>query len=429
MIFHPGVRARELRTFARQARTLALADRLESQPLERLQSRQLRLLVRILDHAYRNVPFYRELYRRAGVEPSRVRTIEDLSALPVIDKDQVLANYPDRVLARGHTLEASFRCRSSGTSGVTGVFASDWATRDANFALLYRFRSHFGFRPKHVECVFAFFPGKFRWYRRFGWMRKSAISMSLAPEEAVRRLVEISPDTVYGNPTYLHYLVSLADRPIPVSPMMVISSGEILDPAMKRDILGAFGCPVVDYYGAAEAPFISAECPLHEGQHLNMLNMLVEICRDGEQVGPGEAGDVVVTTLTNTAMPLIRYRLGDVAALSPDECPCGRRGQMLTSIEGRNDDFLLTPSGPRPPIMVRLAATHPKVKGYRIIQETLHRMVVEVLAPDLEDETVATITGKMRQAMGDPDLEVKVRQVDSLPLDPSGKRKVVMSRA
>lgn len=427
MILHPRTRAREIRSFRRQVKTLALADRLDSTRMEDIRRRQLKLLKWILNYAYESVPFYRESFNEAGIKPGQIRSFEDFSSVPILKKDQILENYPDGIVARGYSRENSFRCRSSGTNGIRGEYLSNWANRDENFAFLYRLRSQFGFRPKHLECVFAFLMAKKHWYQKMGFLRKVDIIMAKEPEEVIKELVELSPDTVWGVPTYIHYVASdINSFPTPL--LFVLSSGELLDPAVKEELSQTFQCPVVDFYGAAEAPYISSECTLQEGQHVNMLNTFIEIQRDGQQLGPGEMGAVTVTTLTNTAMPLIRYDIGDVATMSPDECNCGRHGQILTSIEGREDDFVKTPRGKKPPMMARLAVTHPDIKGYRIIQESLDKVSLQIMGR-LDDEVRATITDKLKTTLENPDLEVKFEEVSEITPDPSGKRRVVVCKA
>jgi phenylacetate-CoA ligase len=388
------------------------------------------LLKQIISYSYRNVPHYRESFDRSGIKPDDVRSVDDLEKLPVLTKEEILAGYPIRMAATGYRPENSFRCVSSGTNGVRGEYMSDWSTRDTNEALLYRARSSFGFRPGHVECVFSFLPHKERWYERFGFLRKVDISMKEDPARALEELARLSPDTLYSVPTYLQYLCSQtgANRDV-VSPLFVLTSGELLDPGTREELREAFQCPVVDIYGAAEAPYISGECPVQEGQHLNTVNVLVEICRDGEQVSPGERGDILITTLTNRAMPLIRYGIGDAGSISPEECSCGRHGEMLQSLEGRMDDFLKNHHGEVPSMMARLAVTHPKVEGYKIIQETLDRLHVQVMGEDVDQDAEAAIASNLRDVMGDPELRVIFGRVRSIEPDPSGKRRVVVCRA
>jgi phenylacetate-CoA ligase len=427
LIFHPRSKARELHSFARQVRTLALADRLDRQPVEKTRQRQLKLLRWILGYAYENVPYYHRSFDREGLRPGDVRKLEDLSKVPVLRKSQVLGNYPGDIVARGHTRGGSFKCRSSGTSGVRGEFLSNWANRDENYAFLYRLRSWFGYRPNRIECVFAFFEAKKHWYQKLGFIKKYDILMSKEPEEVIQELISISPDDIWGVPTYIHYVASRTDS-LPVPLLFALSSGELLDPIARKEITEKFNCPVVDFYGAAEAPYISSECPAQEGQHVNVLNTIIEITEDGEELAPGEMGSVTLTTLTNTAMPLIRYDIGDAATMSPEECSCGRHGPMLTSIEGRDDDFVKTPRGKKPPMMARLAVYHPNVRGYRITQESLDRVAIQAIG-DLDEETRSTITEKMRATLENPDLEVLFEEVDELRPDPSGKRRIVVCNA
>lgn len=164
MILQPRIRSREIASFTRQVGTLSLASRLDTMPIEAIKARQLRMLRWILNYAYRNVPFYRDSFNNAGVRPTDVRSIDDLNKIPFLTKDDILKNYPERIVAQGYSPETAFSCRSSGTTGVVGVYLSDWATRNANFALLFRTRSLFGYRPKHRECVFTIMPSRTRWY-------------------------------------------------------------------------------------------------------------------------------------------------------------------------------------------------------------------------------------------------------------------------
>ena len=186
----------------------------------------------------------------------------------------------------------------------------------------------------------------------------------------------------------------------------------------------------MDFYGAAEQPYLSSECPLQNGgQHINMLNTLAEIVRNGERTGRGEEGEIVITTLTNRAMPLIRYNIGDVGTISGDECPCGRHGEILYNLHGRRDDFLKTRNGREiPAILVRSIITHPKIRGYRITQERVDRFTIQLMGKDVDEDIQMTITDSLSKIMDDPDLTVRFERVGTLGLDPSGKRRVVICR-
>jgi phenylacetate-CoA ligase len=428
MILHPKLRYRDVRTFTNEVKTLSEVVRLERLPLRAIRERQTRLLRWIVAYAHRKVPFYRDSFARSGIHPGDIRSIDDLDKIPILTKEQILSNYPHRIVAEGCSPRTAFRCTSSGTSGVPTTYLSDWATRDANFALLYRARSLFGYRPKHLECVFTYLQSATRWYQRLGFHRRIKMNLLQSPEKSIEQLIRLRPDVLYTLPSYLRMLCLEGSEELArLSMLLVVSSGEVLDPKTREMLAAGFKAPVLDLYGAAEQPYISSECRLHSGQHVNMFNTLVEVARNGERTTPGEIGDILVTTLTNRAMPLIRYRIGDACRILPGECGCGRHGEMLDHIQGRRDDFLKSRSGREVPAIVAEAVvlSSPQVKAFRVIQKSPARLKIQLVG-QVEEEARVTIAESMRRAMSDPGLGVEFEDVEKIEPDPSGKRRVVI---
>ncbi len=432
MIGHPRLRYREVRTFAGEVKTLAQADRLDSKPMDTIRRRQAQLLRWLVDYAYRHVPFYRDSFEEAGIRPDDVRSLDDSAKIPVLTKEKVLANYPERILAKGFSPRNAYRCTSSGTSGTTGMYLSDWATRNANFALLYRARSAFGYRPKHLEVVFTPASPRPKWWEHMGFHRRVRLSVLQQPQRAIEQLIRLRPDVVYSVPSYLR-MICQEDRCkelAEMSTMLVVSSGEILDPRTRQMLETCFQAPVMNLYGAAEQIYISSECPLQRGQHLNMLNTLVEVAKEGESLAPGEIGDILITTLTNKAMPLIRYRIGDAGRMAPQECECGHHGDILENVQGRCDDFLRTRRGREVPAIVAQAAvsSSPHVTDFKIIQKSLNRLVIEITR-DVDGATKEGIARNLREALMDPEIDVDFVEVQILRPDRSGKRRSVVREA
>ncbi len=428
MILHPRLRYREIRSFSNELRTLSEVIRLERLPLGAIRDRQARLLRWIVRYSYRNVPFYRDSFQRCDIHPDQIRSTADLDKLPVLTKEQVVCNYPHRMVAEGYDSETSFRCRSSGTSGIPATYLSDWATRDANFALLYRARSLFGYRPKHLECIFTYLAPATRWYQRLGFCRRIRISLLQPLEDSIEQAIRLRPDVLYSVPSYLRTLCLEGSERLGALPLvLVVSSGEVLDPKTREILREGFRAPVLDLYGAAEQPYVASECPLQSGLHVNMYNTLIEVARDGEGAAPGETGEILLTTLTNRAMPLIRYRMGDASRILPDECCCGRHGEMLDRIQGRCDDFLKSRTGREVAAIVVEAAvlSNARVKAFRVIQRSPSRLEIQSVGK-IEDEAAARIADSMRQALMDQRLEVEFRDVEAIDPDPSGKRRVVI---
>src|SRR5262249_25603036 len=131
----------------------------------------------------------------------------------------------------------------------------------------------------------------------------------------------------------------------PIRPRGIITSAMILHDWQRRVIEEIFACKVTNRYGCEEVSLIACECERHEGLHVNADGVYVELIRDGRPVGPGEPGSVVVTDLTNRAMPIIRYQVGDVAVWSERVCSCGRTAPLLARVEGRDADYVQTSRG------------------------------------------------------------------------------------
>lgn len=432
MILHPRTRVREIKTFSNELRTLAAANRLESMPMGEIRAKQDRMLRMAVENAYRQVPHYKEAFRAARISPGDVRTVNDLHKLPMLTREEFLAGFPDRIMSRSFHIEDTFHSESSGTSGMRCRYLTDWPTRDANFALLYRARSLFGFRPGHLEYRFTWGPkGTGRWFHRIGFQKWVSTNVRNPPEDNVKRLLETRPDCIYGRPFYLHLLSSLlaSEADEQLDPILVLCTGEVMDPRMKEEISNGFNAPAVNQYGCAEHNFLASECPEERRLHLNMLNAVIEVAVDGEGAARGERGEVLITQLTNRAMPLIRYRLGDMAVISEDECSCGRHGDVLSIIQGRKDDMIKTRDGRQlPPELFTSTVTMPEIKGYMIVQERIDRIVIEIVSDGLDRGKQELIVNEFRRVMGDPDAEIDLVPVDVIHPDLSGKRRLVISR-
>ena len=183
-------------------------------------------------------------------------------------------------------------------------------------------------------------------------------------------------------------------------------------------------------YGSREFMLMGAECEHHQGLHLTMENLLVEVLDDeGRRVVPGTEGNVVVTDLTNFGMPFIRYANGDRAVAAEGECPCGRQLPRLQSVTGRRLDVLTTPDGRHlpgeffPHIFKELRA----VQRFQVIQETPEAILVRLVAPDWQPENEAWLRREVAAVAG-PGLLLVLEQVTEIPLSAAGKLQVVVNR-
>jgi phenylacetate-CoA ligase len=191
-----------------------------------------------------------------------------------------------------------------------------------------------------------------------------------------------------------------------------------------------FGCPVANGYGARDAGFIAHQCP--QGRlHISAEDIVVETVRpDGSCTAPGEAGEIAVTHLRTPDFPLVRYRTGDVGVLSEEACPCGRGLPVLQDVHGRTTDFVVAADGT---VMHGLALIYTVrdiqgVEQFKIIQQTLHRVEVQLVAnAQLPADAEARIVRDFQARLG-AGVQVLVQRVASIPPEKSGKHRYVVSQ-
>jgi len=399
--------------------------------LRRLQRKRLRA---ILKHAYENVKIYNEKLDSVGIKPDDIKTVEDLQKLPFTTKQEVWSGIPSQSIAKGYDINKCVKMSTSGTSGGPMPVYYDKRFWDYVSAARYRSRRAVGISPldKYFRIQFRGLPSRnqgagketsgvkhrSRWktslglaYYLFRGFQKTAC-ITYAADEIISGIIEFQPKVLSGNPSYLRLITeTIADIGIKdFHPKVLLSRGEVLDEPTRKFLESSFGCPVFEIYGAYEVGSISWECKRKEGQHISADLLILEIIRDGEPVGPCERGEIVVTGLLNYAMPLIRYRLGDVGILGDERCSCGRSFPLLKSIEGRAVDCFTLPSGrivPPKPIMTAIQGT-PGVSRYQAVQESKNKVTIELMKHKNDsDVSISELTARCREVLGE-DIEIEV---------------------
>lgn len=412
---------------------LSRNQRLKPTELKRLQERRLKAIIR---HAYDNVPLYRRKFDSEGIRPEDIRSMEDLSRLPFTTKQEVRDGIPDQSIARGYDADDCVRMPTSGTSG--GPMPAIRDKRFWDYCVAYRYHRRpraLGVAPwdKILEIYYnrpdtapvqrddrrdaesrrksrgreALGPS-FSLFKR--WIKTVYIAYS--GDEIIGDILEYKPGMIYANASYLRLLAeTISERGIHgVNPKSLISWGEVLDEPTREFLESSIGCEVFNYYGAYEIGPIACEWRSREGLHVLADFVILEIVRDGEPVGPDERGEIVVTGLLNYAMPMIRYRVGDIGTLSDRQCTCGSSFPLLKSVEGRMIDCFTLPGGRlvSPKSIQSAIQAASGVSRYQAVQQDERKVTIELMRKE-DDPEVSTreLVARCRDVLGD-DVEIEV---------------------
>jgi phenylacetate-CoA ligase len=381
--------------------------------LRKIQEKKLRYLV---NHAYRNIPLYRKKFKKANITPSDITAVDNIIKLPLTTKDDIKAAYPGGTCAPGCSEETCLMNRTSGSSGNILNVLYDSKSFDFSVAVVLRAYIALGIKPWHTFGIICRDPEELKSMtpQTFG------ISGALPERDLVHIARERNPHILGGHP---HTFVAMAkfmenrgitDLNIPI----ILLGGELAYPLAREYIERIFKGKTFNKYGSFETRSIAWEC-LHKNMHIDADAVLLEVLKDGEPVAPGEPGEVVVTNLWNMAMPFIRYKLDDVAALSDadDVCPCGRTLPLLKDLKGRCDDFIVLPSGDLiPPLRISPCFfSVSEIDQFKIIQDAKTHMVIQVVfntedTADIEKALVSTVNTALG---GSIDIELEI--VDHIP--------------
>lgn len=401
--------------------------------LERI---QLKRLKNLLEHAYNNVGFYHTLLNDAGIKPADIRTIDDISRLPIISKKDVKKNFPHNMLAREVDLKKCTKHKTSGSTGERMTFLFDQKSKAFNRAVsLYPFlECGLGLRDKMAEITYRNPTQREDWFNQLGFMTRKRIPLYLPLKEQINALQECNPDAIYGFPSCILVIAKALSRndAKKVHPKLIFSHGETLDNSTRSFINRTFEVEMYDTYGCAEAPRLAWECNEHIGQHICVTSAIIEFVnmKTGEHVAPGELGEIVITNLYNYIMPLIRYKLGDIGIPMAETCPCGRSLPLIKSIEGRTDDFIVKPSGEivSPRVLGTILWKQPKIGKYKLVQEKFDEFTMELVKEEgFTEETINIIKTEFEEIIGCP-INLKIKIVDDIPAEKSDKYRKIMSK-
>lgn len=423
------------RTF-RQALNLAglVASQYRSQDkLRRLQVDRLR---RLAESAVRDVPFQRERFREAGIRPGDIRSLEDLRALPIMTREDLQKRPLADITAENLDIAA---CRTFATSGTSGVpLTIHYSPEDEAVFNLTWIRAYMtcGLRPRDRMAAFQGDRRQSpvsspRWYGRLGFWRRTVVSTWEPAEAWIEALENFQPDAIVTDAaTYRNMaetMQSLSRKAF--RPRILFNVSVLIDPATRALLSETFGSAIFDLYGSFESGCLAWECPACRGYHINSDTAIVEIITDGREAGPGETGEVVVTNLFSSAMPVIRYSLGDIVVKSDHAPVCGRPFPLLARLDGRRDDILRLGDGrtigPQP--FHHIFSLARSVRGWRVVQTAHSRIAISIQpGPGFGPAQREALAADILDLFG-PTISVEWNFPTEIPYDPAAKARAVVN--
>jgi phenylacetate-coenzyme A ligase PaaK-like adenylate-forming protein len=391
--------------------------------IDAVRSYQLDVIRRIVEHAAATVPLYQELY--PGDLGAKLGSIADFGALPIIDKQTFLAR-PEPERRTLLTYDGETRVTTSGTTGQAFTVHKTPYTSWKNWVNSLLMMRAMGIRVRDDQVSVSHRPRRKK-QGAVRWIAGSRLRLDpmLTASELASRLIDIQPDWLTGHP---HQLVEIGwHLENKLRPATVTTFGVTTGEEERAAITEAYGCVPIDIFGTVETSFFAWQCRYRDLWHISHELVYMEILdENGSEVPAGELGHMVLTSLTNPAMPFIRYRVGDSASFADRPCKCGHSLPALERIQGRTFDWLVDCEGGRVAPQRLQFAWVLKIQGaitglrrYRVHQNSDGTVLVEIVSgPGFDQSIPKAIESSYEKLLG---AAVEVRLVDQIPLEKTGK--------
>ena len=324
----------------------------ESMSRGEMEQLQIERLQATLHRVYRNVSFYKSLYDKEGIDIDSVKSLEDLKKLPFTTKNDLRQSYPYEAFAV--PLRDIVRIHStSGTTGkpiVVGYTKNDLKTWSALVARILSAAGVTGHDFVQVAFDYSLSTGGFGFH--YGAEKIGASVIPYSGEDVMKQ-IQVMKDyrttTLVSTPGYALHVASLMEEmgrdPQELNLSIGLFGAESWSENLRKEIESRLKIEAFDNYGLTEiiGPGVAFECEHHSGLHVNEDHFILEIIDPEtlDMVPPGEQGELVFTTITKEAFPLIRYRTGDISSMIGGSCPCGRTTARIERISGRTDDMII----------------------------------------------------------------------------------------
>jgi phenylacetate-CoA ligase len=399
--------------------------------LKEYQNVKLRALIK---HAYDNVFYYTEVFKRLGLIPEDIKTTDDLYKLPILTKEDIRKSFKNgSIIARNIPTRKMLLSSSSGSTGeplqyyitkevdsfnkacgIRGWYWMGYRLGDKYIKLSQNPRGTIkNIQDKFNNCLYLF-------------------AQQLTDDnfsKIVDQINKFKPLVIRGYPDPMLFLANyIIKNNINIYfPRSIATTGNILFDKYREKIEQTFNCKIYDSYSCEGGANVS-ECNTHECYHSSMEYAITEILKDGKEVENGEEGRVITTDLVNYAVPFIRYDTQDYVTKSKQKCSCGKDLLAIDNINGRDSDILVTPSGKY--LIVHNFTVYfewiDSIDQFQIRQDKIDEIEILLKVNQKYNSTEEKKIYKYWRDYIGNDVKIEIMVVDDIPLTRSGKRRFLL---
>ncbi len=328
-------------------------EKIETVPVPELRKHQLRKLKEQVQYCYENSTFYRQKFKNAGLKPEDIKTLEDIQKIPFTVKNDLRDNYPFGMVTVNLADIVEIHA-SSGTTGNPIIGAYTKNDVDAWQELMARSIYTAGGRKEdviHIAYGYGLFTGGIGFHYGAQKIESSIVPISGGmTQRQIKLMKDLGATVLCCTPSFAVYLAEtmIKEGVNPKKDLKLrigLFGAEPWSDKIRERIEADLGIEAFDVYGLTElyGPGVSIECNQHKGLHIWEDHFLIETInpKTGEVLSPGEEGELVFTTLTKTAIPMLRFRTRDISVINTEKCACGRAHARMMRVRGRSDDMLI----------------------------------------------------------------------------------------
>jgi len=420
--------------------TMKHLNRTQWYPREKILQIQLQRLRQLLEHAYSNTNYYDRVLKENGlIPPFDNLSLSDFSRLPILTKS-IIQEQTTELIAKNYSSADLFKNASGGSTGHPTIIYQDHKRRAIRQADAIRHDAWTGWRLGEKSAILwgaerdIFDPIKFKDKIRH-FFTENAINLNAFDltkakcKKFVEALNQARPTLLIGYAGALNRFAQIIKteqydiHSFRLNLKGIVSSAETLSYDTRNLIESVFKIKVFDRYGSREVGLIASECKVHNGMHINAEHVVVEIVDNDNKLLPfGQIGDVIVTDLINYGMPIIRYKLGDRAALNDHYCKCGRGLPLMSNVVGRITDFFIGKNGEEihGEYFTHLLYGIPQILQFQFVQEDIDKLVIKLVAKNnLDKSFIENLKAECGRILGD--IHITIEYLDKIPPAKSGK--------